>query len=503
MKKLTLTLFAIMAIFCCQVTNNRVQADNVDVNTAKLCGAYFISVLNDGKAVDLDKVALDYVVWNEEQNIPAIYFFQVQGMGYVAIAASDCSEPILAFSRVSNLDPNNLPPAMVAWFAGVGKGIAEAQNAYLGPLPEAKELWHDLINMTLNTDLGTKADTYLLSTQWGQGDENNPTYNIFCPQDQVTHKYSVTGCVATAMAQIMRYWKYPYVGKNYTGYYNSNYDEPNVSNVLCEANFAESFYNYDLMPNKLYSSHSQDRIQATALLNYHCGVAVHMSYGVEGSGAHSQDVPNAMKKYFKYETSYYKERSGMTTTKWIDTLHYEINHNRPLYYSATSPSGGGNDAAGHAFVCDGYQSANGWQHFFHFNWGWDGGSDNYCNVRDNVMKPQGTSYNFNDRQAIILGLNPPADSNIHPYTEPVAIQEVNNTFSAPAYPNPAHNQINIPYNVKGSADVEMQILDITGRMVETRVLAPGHGTMRLDVSRYNKGVYVYRVGGSARKFIVQ
>ncbi|MEI6059683.1 MAG: C10 family peptidase, partial [Bacteroidota bacterium] len=223
----------------------------------------------------------------------------------------------------------------------------------------------------------------LLPSLWNQ---DNP-YNEFCPLDATGpggHTYA--GCVATAMSQIMNYYKFPLSGSG-----QHSYNAPGYGTQT--ANFGATAYDWDAMQSTINTG-SGEGIPANALLQYHAGVSVNMGYGgaPDGSGAYSTDVPYALKTYFKYSTTVqYVARSGYTVTNWETMLLEQLNANKPMYYSGVSPDGG------HAWVCDGYQTI-GTSTNFHFNFGWSGQSNGYYTSTN----PDG----FTSQQSIVRNFIP-------------------------------------------------------------------------------------------------
>ncbi len=194
--------------------------------------------------------------------------------------------------------------------------------------------------------------------KWNQ----DSPYNALCPADAGGpggHVYA--GCVATAMAQVMYYWRHPMQG---TGSHSYNYSPyGNLS-----ANFGSTTYNWVGMKNSIDYSNTNP----IAELQYHCGVAVEMMYGPNGSGAYSWDVPYAMENYFGYSTDcYYASKGDYNNSVWENMLKDNIDNGWPMYYSGFSSAGG------HAFVCNGYQD-----NYFHFNFGWGGSSDGFYTLLD-------------------------------------------------------------------------------------------------------------------------
>jgi hypothetical protein len=166
----------------------------------------------------------------------------------------------------------------------------------------------------------------------------------------------------------MYYWRYPLVGNGSHDYYLYPYGN-------LEANFGETYYQWNAMLDQLNGSSPENSIFAIAQLQYHAGIAVNMQYSPNGSGAQSIQVAYALKNYFNYSSSTsYANRSSYTQTNWESMLQNNIDLGRPIYYS------GDDGTTGHAFVCDGYQEGS--TNYFHFNFGWSGYGDGYFTVND-------------------------------------------------------------------------------------------------------------------------
>ena len=164
----------------------------------------------------------------------------------------------------------------------------------------------------------------------------------------------------------MKRWDYPEHGTGSHTYNAGGWWGPSYPNL--SANFGATYYDWDNMPNRISSTSPQEQIEAIATLMYHCGVSVNMGFAYDGSGANSEDVPDAIKNYFSYsDEAKIRSRDNYTLTNWKNLLKGQFNIGWPVYYSGYSESGG------HAFVCDGYDDDD----LFHFNWGWGGSNDGY------------------------------------------------------------------------------------------------------------------------------
>ncbi|MCR4828082.1 MAG: thiol protease/hemagglutinin PrtT [Bacteroidales bacterium] len=500
MRKVT-TIFMAMALMGAMLLPQQVKAEKVDAAKARQVASYFMASQFGNKAITPESLNLVYQIDNAELRIPALYFFNTADKrGFVVVSGDDCFSPIVAYSTDGDFDPDMMPDNM-RWFLNEQvQNVTYAQNNNLHTTTDVAKEWDVLVNEEL-TYFGTnpKATTKLLSSTWNQ----EPLYNRFCPM--ANDGKSVTGCVATAMAQIIYYWRYPRVGKSQVGY-----DCGNGVGWL-EVNFAEQYYDYDLMVDELTDYSTEAQINEVAKLSYHCGVATMMDYSADGSGTHSTYVPRAFRNYFKYDkdsmqtnmvnrniTQYTYTNPTSSDTAWVNMLKEEILAGRPVYYSGHDPGSSGVHA-GHAFVCDGYNSING---FLHFNWGWGGHGDSWCNVYKAQLKPQGYGgYNFQSSHSAAIGVQPPADSLNNGN---IGIHEVTaDPFTAAIYPNPASTQVTVSYQLTDNATAELSIFDMAGRQVTSIRLESASNKVTIPVQNLTPGIYVCRLQGFTRKFVVK
>ncbi|MFH0866467.1 MAG: C10 family peptidase [Bacteroidota bacterium] len=314
------------------------------------------------------------VVVNTYNGLITFYVFNFQSGGYVMVSADDAVIPVLASSETDLYDPNNLAPNESEWLEGYSKEIEYIVTNNIDNTETVKQ-WKNIEKGVFND---TKAVvTPLCSTTWNQDGYYNDVVESY------TQSGVYTGCVATAMAQIMKNWDYPT-----TGVGSHSYNEPTYGTL--SANFGATTYNWGSMPNNVSSPNT-----AVATLMYHCGVSVNMTYSTGGSGAYSWDVPNALITYFNYSPSAEIQfKDNFTLANWITLLKSELDlpASRPVYYS------GDDGSAGHAFVCDGYNASN----QFHFNWGWSGWNDGYYAIGS--LNPSG--YSFNQDNAAVIRIMP-------------------------------------------------------------------------------------------------
>ena len=318
----------------------------------------------------------------------AYYVFPLEGAdnGYVIASADERAHPLLAYIPEGSFCSDSIPPAMQLWLR----------------LYEQDLDWADTHSslFTLNSSLtNSRSDVdYLVQAQWSQG---SPYYN----QCVFSNSYCYTGCVATAMAQIMYYWGttggYPHGCTALDAYTTSSYG---YSVGALEA--IDAFDWTNMQPT--YSSASTStQTSAVAQLMRYCGQAVEMDYTTSGSGATSSDVTPALKNYFGYEaTAHYISRATMTAAAWDSIVYEEVAAGRPVYMAGVD----GEELVGHAFVCDGYQQTT---DLYHFNWGWSGLCNGYFALE--ALTPGGTgtggtTSDYGDYSLMrdaIVGIQPP------------------------------------------------------------------------------------------------
>ena len=324
--------------------------------------------------------------------VDCYYVFALQPKGFVIVAADNRVEPILGYSYDNNFVVENMPEHVRGWLGDYEKQIQLVTKSDQQAEPDIKTKWSRLKSgqPLSNTRNGNSVGP-LITTQW---DQEYP-YNILCPEDSnCSDGHVATGCVATAMAQIINYWGYPAHGRG-THSYSSYYGTLTV-------NYDSAYYDYANMPDALTSSSTQEEINAVVKLMYHCGVALNMGYETGGSGALNADARAAFVDQFRYSPQMgFADRELYGNTEWIAMIQNEISNGRPVFYGGVSDYTSG--PIGHAFVCDGYDEND----FFHFNFGWSGNGDGWyliSNINPGI-------YNFQSQQAAIMGIEPDSLSN--------------------------------------------------------------------------------------------
>ncbi|MGP8215012.1 MAG: thiol protease/hemagglutinin PrtT [Bacteroidia bacterium] len=435
MKKVTSFLIAITTF------TGVVIASPVPVNSAQQVAANFY---NQNSPVPVSTISLAYTEKDNSGN--AVYFvFNINGSdGFVIVSADDALHPIIGYSnegkaykipaKGTNVDfwmqkrkaeiinavaskhtatsevtdewtsyMNNKIPQSV-----LNNKIYSQHNprsifpAYklsrnpVTPVPFKESPKSDLIaRHPMFTNPFPSSTVFLVQTDW---DQNNPSgsaattpyiYNSLCP----TNCY--TGCVATTMAQIMRYWQFPAKGTGSSSYCDCTTDGYTSQFGTLTADYGTTTYHWAEMP---YNPSSATDIDT---LMYQCGVSVDMDYSTSGSGAQViGSAPSAQYSYptyFGYTSNILHGMNGPTsiTTAWTDTIEKDLNKGRPVQYAGQASDGG------HTWVCDGYNSTP----QFHMNWGWNAYDDGWFAL--NNLDPAGQDAFTSGFQALI-GILPPA-----------------------------------------------------------------------------------------------
>lgn len=313
-----------------------------------------------------------YYVFNEENN-----------GGFVIVSADDVAVPVLGYSHTGNYDPDNLPPGLVYWMGFLSSEIAHAVENKIPQSPEIREQWDNYLNGNTSALRATTAVAPLLQTEWSQG----TPYSDLTPH--------VTGCVATAMAQVMKYYNHPETRTITIPGYTTN------TNGYIIGDTPGATYDWDNM-NNTYNNYpipyTEIEAAAVAKLMYDCGVSVKMDYVAGASGASSYDAITALRNYFQYDKSIQlKWRVYYTDTDWDGILISEITAGRPVLYSGRTAD------SGHAFVCDGYDDANPTR--FHFNWGWGGAYQNTYFLTT-ALDPSSPGNGYTNDQSILMNIKP-------------------------------------------------------------------------------------------------
>ena len=374
MKKIS-TFFAALVI-CLSVF-----AKPVDVNDALVVARNFWSQHSDRPFPEMVDVA-------ELYGLTEMYLFaSVADDGFVIVAKDDIAKPILGYSTDNGIQARTLPENLLGWLNHYSGEIASARNAGYEGSEFSDAEWNNLRNNTYAAANGRKAVEPLVKTFWDQGSP----YNNMCPYD-VSYGYnvrSVTGCAATAMAQVLRYWKWPIKGTGTKTYTCTSLSE-NAPERTLTADFGSTTYQWEFMPEGK-ADYTWNNVQknAVATLMYHCGVSLEMGYTSNLSSAYTSAYPTALKSYFSYNNAAsVKYKSSYSEANWKSMLKAELDARHPLLYRGSSED----QTGGHAFVCDGYDGDDN----FHFNWGWSELGDAYFPLSSLTPTQVGTGAGLGD-----------------------------------------------------------------------------------------------------------
>jgi hypothetical protein len=328
---------------------------------------------------DID-LSLTYTEVIDSTNLYYV-FDDSKSNGFIIISADDRTIPVLGYSLESSFEHlKNAPPALQEWLKMKSKEISALKKNPLIRNLSRNVQWNQSLEpkKTIHKTLKTHVSP-LLSSKWNQG----CGYNGYCPADpsgQCGHVYA--GCVATSMAQVMKYHNYPPNGTGSSSWTSGKYGE-------ISADFGATTYNWSGMP--VPNGANDDDVEQ---LLFHCGVAVKMNYSPTGSGSYVTSATNALIDHFGYSSNaVYTCKSGYEDSTWANLMVKECNAGRPVIYKGTG-------SGGHAFNIDGYQGTE----YFHINWGWGGSYNGYFYLDD--LTPG--SSDFTNSQCATIGIEPSA-----------------------------------------------------------------------------------------------
>ncbi len=384
MKKTLVLLTLISFAFCLSAT-----AKKVEIKDAQRAGInFYYEKINTKQATPYLSIKVTDNFTEMKGNEPVFYTFNINaGKGFIFVAADDAVQPILGYAFEGSYSAENHSASFDWWMKNYADEIEFVRNQNFQPDAALTSTWNHLLTAReddLQIDRTVADIAPLLTCNWNQ----DFPYNALCPADAGSsgsyQGHVPVGCVATALAQIMYYWGYPNQGVGN----HCIYPAPPEYGPQC-ANFGTTTYEWNGMADA-----PAKECNPVSVISYHCGVAVNMDYGPDGSGAQVSAIPTAIKNYFKYaNTAIYLKKSNYSNTDWENLLKDDLDAGKPIEYAGFPSSG-----AGHAWVCDGYQSSS----FFHFNWGWAGSDNGYFYLSN--LNPSG--YNFSTNQQAVMQIEP-------------------------------------------------------------------------------------------------
>lgn len=315
----------------------------------------------------------------QEENT-GFYVFNVgEKEGFVLVSADDRTPAIIGYASRGAIVPESLPENMQHWMQEYERQISMLDQI-------------EAVNIADSPQRNPVAP--LMTSLWNQGSP----YNYMCPTDSYTSRICYTGCEATALAQIINYYKYPSETVSTIPGYTT------ATRKMSIAETPITTIDWDNMLDDYSRSYNMSQKTAIATLMVLCGRALKMDYTSNGSGAYGIDAPKALVNVFGYDTSLqYLYRDTYNALDWNNIVYKELAENRPVLYMGQSTGGG------HAFVVDGYSE----DELFHVNWGWGGTCDGYFLL--SILNPYSTEgagassskdgYSF--YQTCVVGAQPP------------------------------------------------------------------------------------------------
>lgn len=346
MKKLLLSVMAILV-------SSVIMADPIDLAKAKAIAAAY---MDEGISPELVESSVTKKK-TVSGNTPLYIFNRGNNKGFVIVSGDDSMPKIIGYTEQGEFDPAKLAPALLEMLDGYSNLVIEAQANGAGPRPTKRAV------------TGRKDIPTLVAARWGQG----WPYNMYAPYRTDNGAQALTGCVATAAAQVVHYWakENPYFTQQSTPTYG--YGGAPVTTSIPKG----TPLRWELMQPRHNSSLPEDYNDAVATLMYVIGTSTWLTYadgtGTATSGQISNLVGTFSGQFNLASKCTYK--SGYSQSAWEDLIYSDLEKGWPIVYSGVHPTSGG-----HAIVLDGYRAAD---NLFHFNFGWDGGSDGYYTVDDN------------------------------------------------------------------------------------------------------------------------
>lgn len=364
-------LFLSFCLFTCVL-----YADSVSVEQAQALAANFFNVNAQTRSAS-PQIQL---VWDGERvetraagTAPAFYVFnRTDSNGFVIVAGDDVALPILGYSYTNNFVVDGMPGNIRNWMNGLREQINAAREENSIASAVTVEAWQSAARKAVGT-LEKKLNT----ANWDQG----APYNALCPLNGATR--TVTGCVATALAILMKYYEWPEKGEGTLPAYEYEMMQGYLSvTKSIESRQLGHLYDWKKMPLSYKGGESAEAKSAVATLMYDCGVMSQAQFDTSangGTGAITQVAIQGLINYMSYDKgARFLLREWYTDAEWNKIMKEEIAAGRLVLYGGANEEG-----AGHQFILDGYTDDD----YFSVNWGWSG----YCNglYLLSGLKPEG------------------------------------------------------------------------------------------------------------------
>lgn len=332
-----------------------------------------------------------------QSSTPSYYVCNVENGGFVVVSGDDRFKEILGYSTNGTYDADNLPDGFAYWMQFLSNEMSAAiANGYE---PEVTTTRATSANASQSVEP-------MLKTQWNQNQPYNNKLNG-----------NMTGCVATGIAQVMNFWKYPTTGTgSHTGAYAPNFS----------ADFGSTTYDWNNMLDKYGTGwETKAEVDAISTLMLHIGVASDMNWDKSASSTPAAYGAYALHNFFKYNKNLYIEsRNQLSLGAWKALLIDQLQTGHPVCYSGMSSENG---SVGHFFICDGYDAKTGQ---FHFNWGWAGQYDGYYEITSLEPGTGGIGAgagNYDYSQTIYVNVQPEETGEYHANFDASTIKFSNST----------------------------------------------------------------------------
>ena len=398
MKKITLFTLTVFFFVFSVFAKQRNQDEAI-----KLAGSFLQKQQNSGLRAPISLSSLNLIYTGKSEiksskDSPNFYVYNIgEDKGFVIISGDDRAKTVLGYADSGSFDYNSAPENFKNWLNFYKRELDVLKASPEKSLPQYLEP-AALQKSKTNTNV---VAPILGGIKWNQG----APYNDLCPLlPPAFTSRAATGCVATAMAQVMKYYEWPATTGTGTNSYTSA-----THGFSLSADFGATTYDWANMTDTYGSSSTQPQKDAVATLMYHCGIATNMNYDAS-SGTSTNALAYAFKTFFGYDTNIQQNmRDFYTRAEWVNILKSEINASRPVFYSGSSSS------VGHLFVCDGYDAND----LFHFNWGWGGLSNGFFEITalnpGDVGIGGGNGSGFNTGQDILIGVQKPNPAAVPSY----------------------------------------------------------------------------------------
>ncbi|MDO4163441.1 MAG: C10 family peptidase [Bacteroides sp.] len=452
-----------LLLFLCCLLSSILLADNVPVEQAQALAVKFFQTSTQTRNAS---PALQ-LVWNGEEDevtsrtsttAPAFYVFnRTDTDGFIIIAGDDIAMPVLGYSFEHSFRTEKMPVNLKGWLKGIRTQINKARANQATTSSSTAQAWK-----AVNGNEVGNVEISLETADWNQ----DSPYNDQCPT--INGERAVTGCVATAIAIVMRYHQWPEQGEGTLPSYQYTSEGQTINIEAVELGHT---YDWSNMPLQYNSYSSSEAKQQVATLMRDCGTMVEASYGTSSTGAYTYKVAPALVTYMKYDKSIqYLSREWYSDDEWHQILKQEMATNGPILYN------GYNAEAGHQFVLDGCTSLN----YFSVNWGWSGSCNGYYLL--SALNPSqqgigGSSDGYNIDQGAVIGLKKTTDNSTY---EDILVLARATKGGTGLYTTEENFQTNKSFTLQASYVFNYGIRTFNGEVIAT--LFDKHGNVKEDIS---------------------